>query len=78
LRLLVEESVDELGLSGLRMPSGAGHDAQSMAKLGPVGMIFIPSVGGISHSPRELSRDGDVVAGVNALLHTILKADARL
>jgi N-carbamoyl-L-amino-acid hydrolase len=41
-------------------------------------MIFIPSVGGISHSPRELSRDGDVVAGVNALLHTILKADARL
>ena len=78
LRLFVEESVDELGLSGLRMPSGAGHDAQSMAKVGPVGMIFIPSVGGISHSQRELSRDGDVVAGVNVLLHTILKADAQL
>jgi N-carbamoyl-L-amino-acid hydrolase len=78
LRHCVEDSVAELGLSGLRMPSGAGHDAQSMAKVGPVGMIFIPSVGGISHSPRELSRDADVVAGVNVLLHTILKADARL
>jgi hypothetical protein len=38
-----------------RLPSGAGHDAQMMARLGPMGMIFVPSVGGVSHSPKELT-----------------------
>jgi N-carbamoyl-L-amino-acid hydrolase len=59
----------------MRMPSGAGHDAQSIALLAPVGMIFIPSVGGISHSPKELSRPNDIANGANVLLHTLLEFD---
>ncbi len=78
LRSFVDESARSLGLTSLGMPSGAGHDAQSLAQLGPIGMIFIPSVGGISHSPQELSRPEDIVNGVNVLLHTLLKADASL
>jgi N-carbamoyl-L-amino-acid hydrolase len=46
-----------------------------MAKLGPMGMIFIPSVGGISHSPREFSRPEDIANGANVLLHTVLALD---
>ena len=57
------------------MPSGAGHDAQSIAVLAPVGMIFVPSVDGISHSPREYSEPEAIVAGINVLLHTLLKLD---
>lgn len=75
IRKYIDESAKELGLSTLYMPSGAGHDAQDMAKIAPTGMIFIPSVGGISHSPKEYSRPEDVVNGVNVLLHTILKID---
>jgi N-carbamoyl-L-amino-acid hydrolase len=47
-----------------------------MATLGPIGMIFAPSVGGISHSPRELTRWGDVANGANVLLETVLRLDA--
>ena len=78
LREFVAESAQSLGLTSHRMPSGAGHDAQSLAQLGPIGMIFIPSVGGISHSPKELSRPEDIVSGVNVLLHTLLKTDTSL
>ena len=60
------------------MPSGAGHDAQAMAQLGPMGMIFIPSVGGISHSPKEFSRPKDIVNGANVLLQAVLRADRTL
>jgi beta-ureidopropionase / N-carbamoyl-L-amino-acid hydrolase len=59
------------------MPSGAGHDAQAMAQLGPMGMIFIPSIGGISHSPREFSTAEDISRGASVLLGTILRLDAR-
>ena len=47
-----------MGLKTMRLPSGAGHDAQQIARLGPMGMIFVPSVGGISHSPKELTTLG--------------------
>ena len=57
------------------MPSGAGHDAQDMARIGPAGMIFVPSIGGISHSPRELSRPEDITNGANVLLGTVLRVD---
>ncbi len=77
-RDIMEETSRELELTSLRMPSGAGHDSQSMAKLGPVGMIFIPSLGGISHSPREFSTPEDIVQGINILLHTLLKLDVVL
>lgn len=69
-------SARELGLRTKLMPSGAGHDAQDMARLGPAGMIFVPSAGGISHSPEEFSRPADIVNGANVLLLTLLKLDA--
>ena len=75
IRSLISESARELGLSTKSLPSGAGHDAQDMARLGPVGMIFVPSVGGISHSPREFSHPEDIENGANVLLHTLLKLD---
>lgn len=75
VRRLIVEAAKELRLSTKLMPSGAGHDAQDMAKLGPIGMIFIPSVAGISHSPREFSRSEDIANGANVLLHTLLKLD---
>lgn len=75
VRSHISESARELGLTTKQMPSGAGHDAQDMARLGPVGMIFIPSVDGISHSPREFSRPQDIANGANVLLHTVLKLD---
>lgn len=75
LRRLVAEAAGDLGLSAMRMPSGAGHDAQSIALLAPVGMIFIPSVNGVSHSPAELSHPLDITNGANALLHTLLRVD---
>src|SRR6266568_1439251 len=75
IRALIDQSAKELGLSTKQMPSGAGHDAQDMARLAPVGMVFVPSVGGISHSPREFSRPKDIANGANVLLHTVLKLD---
>ncbi len=78
LRRIIGESARGLGLSTLSLPSGAGHDAQEMARLGPVGMIFVPSVNGISHSPKELSRPRDIENGANVLLQSLLKVDALL
>jgi len=74
----VEEGARELALTHRRMPSGAGHDAQSVARFAPMGMIFIPSVGGLSHHPNEYSRPDDIEAGVNVLLRALLKADEGL
>lgn len=71
----IAASAEELELSYVKMPSGAGHDAQEMAKITPVGLFFVPSVNGISHSPREFTRDKDVVSGADVMLHTILKID---
>ena len=75
IRSLISEAARDLRLTTKLMPSGAGHDAQDMARLGPVGMIFIPSVGGISHSPREFSHPEDIANGANVLLNTLLKLD---
>jgi len=76
LRKLIDETAKSMGLSTKFLPSGAGHDAQEIAQLCPVGMIFVPSVGGISHSPKEFSRPEDIANGANVLLHTLLKLDA--
>jgi len=62
-----------LGHSHVRMPSGAGHDAQVLARCCPAGMIFVPSVGGISHNPREFTTQTDIEAGANVLLHSLLR-----
>jgi N-carbamoyl-L-amino-acid hydrolase len=71
----IERAAAALELPSSRLPSGAGHDAQMMARLGPMGMIFVPSVGGISHSPKELTDWDDCVNGANVLLHAILEMD---
>ncbi len=75
IRDIVESRAVDLGLEVLRMPSGAGHDAQSIALLAPIGMIFVPSVDGISHSPRERSLPADIERGTDVLLHTLLTID---
>jgi N-carbamoyl-L-amino-acid hydrolase len=76
LRNVIRESAEALGLSTLSLPSGAGHDAQSLALIAPMGMIFVPSVDGISHSPKELTLPEDVEAGANVLLRSVLATDA--
>ena len=54
------------------MPSGAGHDAQMLARVCPSAMIFVPSVDGISHNPREHTDPKDLVDGANVLLKVML------
>jgi N-carbamoyl-L-amino-acid hydrolase len=71
----IEQAADALSLTRVCMPSGAGHDAQMAARLCSMGMIFVPSIGGISHSPKELTRWEDCANGANALLHTVLGLD---
>jgi N-carbamoyl-L-amino-acid hydrolase len=75
VRAVIADAARGLGLSSRALPSGAGHDAQEMARLAPTGMIFVPSVGGISHSPREFTRPEDCVNGANVLLHAVLAVD---
>ena len=77
IREIIETSAQGLGLSTHRMPSGAGHDAQSIALFAPVGMIFVPSVAGVSHAPDEHTIPQDIVNGANVLLQTLLELDER-
>jgi N-carbamoyl-L-amino-acid hydrolase len=77
LRQIIADAAKQLSLSTKLLPSGATHDAQSMARLAPAGMIFIPSINGISHSPEELSRPQDVVNGANVLLGAVQRLDAQ-
>lgn len=74
----IENSINSLGLTYKFMPSGAGHDAQDMALITPTGMIFVPSKGGISHSPKEFTAAADMANGANVLLKTILALDKKL
>ncbi len=76
IREIIDGVADDLTLTHQRMPSGAGHDAQSIAQIAPVGMIFVPSVGGISHSPREFTKAEGLVNGANVLLNTLLALDS--
>jgi N-carbamoyl-L-amino-acid hydrolase len=76
MRAHISSATKLLGLSTKVMPSGAGHDAQNMARIGPMAMIFIPSIGGISHAPKEYSTPRDIENGVNVLMHAVLAADA--
>ena len=73
---VIEQESAKLGYKTRRMPSGAGHDAQSMAHVGPMAMIFVPSVGGISHSPKELTRWDDCARGAEVLYHVVRATSA--
>lgn len=68
-----EETVQELNLEYQIMPSGAGHDVQFFSKITPSGLIFVPSVGGVSHAPDEWTQWEDVEQGTNVLLNTLVK-----
>lgn len=72
----VADAARALGLGTRRMPSGAGHDAQSMAGICPMGMIFVPSAGGVSHAPHEYTSPEDVTRGAEVLLGALLLLDA--
>jgi N-carbamoyl-L-amino-acid hydrolase len=73
---MVERISTECGSTVMRMPSGAGHDAQMLARTCPSGMIFVPSHKGISHNPAEHTDARDIEAGANILLRTILELAA--
>jgi N-carbamoyl-L-amino-acid hydrolase len=72
IRDVIRHSANELGLSHVDLPSGAGHDSQNMAHLASTGMIFVPSKNGRSHSPAEYTDFADVERGANVLLSTVL------
>jgi N-carbamoyl-L-amino-acid hydrolase len=72
----IDRAAERRALSSRHLPSGAGHDAQMIAALCPMGMIFVPSVGGISHSPRELTTWEDCARGAAVLADVILELDA--
>lgn len=74
---MVAASAEALGLSQQHLPSGAGHDAQSLAPLAPIGMIFVPSADGISHAPSEFTSAEAITNGANVLLQTLLALDRR-
>lgn len=68
---LIEQAAASRGMASRRMTSGAGHDAQMIARIAPSAMIFVPSVGGISHNPKEHTADKDLIAGANVLLEVV-------
>jgi N-carbamoyl-L-amino-acid hydrolase len=77
VRTAMTEAIGTLGLAYELLPSGAGHDAVQMSRVGPVGMLFVPSAGGRSHCPEELTSPEHLEAGIAALLATLLVLDAR-
>jgi N-carbamoyl-L-amino-acid hydrolase len=77
-REIVENVARGLGLSTMPVPSGAGHDAQAIAHITDIGMIFVPSRAGISHAIEEFTSEEDCVRGANVLLGTLLELDRTL
>lgn len=71
----INSTAKGLGFTTKFMQSGAIHDSQNMSLIAPMAMIFVPSVGGISHSPNEFTKAEDMTNGANVLLNTILTAD---
>lgn len=71
----IEEVSQELNINYFKMPSGASHDSSPLARVMPTGMIFVPSVKGISHNKEEFTENDDLITGLKVLTHTILKLD---
>jgi beta-ureidopropionase / N-carbamoyl-L-amino-acid hydrolase len=70
---LVERAAGDRGLSVMRLPSGAGHDAQMLARVCPTGMVFVPSRAGVSHNPTEFTEPADIAAGAQVLTDVLLE-----
>ncbi len=77
-REVIRQAAQAAGLTTMELPSGAGHDAQNVARLAPMGMIFVPSRAGISHSPREFTSWEEVANGAEVLYRAVLLLDGRL
>ena len=77
MQQLAADAADMAGLAHISLPSGAGHDAQAIAAITPAAMLFVPSVGGISHAPAEYTDPEDCANGAQVLLNALLLADAR-
>jgi len=75
IQRLIAQACDDLGLSYTHLPSRASHDAQAMARIAPMGMIFVPSVAGLSHAEAEYTTPEQCTAGANVLLQTLLNLD---
>ncbi len=75
---LVEAASNNAGLANMRVPSGAGHDAQAIASITKMAMVFVPSTDGISHAPQEYSTPEDCANGTQVLLELLMLADERL
>lgn len=69
---LIEATAQKLGTQARPIVSGAGHDAQILARMCPAGMIFVPSKAGISHNVKEFTEPSDLETGANTLLHVLL------
>ena len=70
---LVESTAERLGHSVMRLPSGAGHDAQMIARTCPTGMVFVPSRGGVSHNPSEFTEPEHLAAGAQVLAEVMVE-----
>ncbi len=77
MQQLIADAASMAGLEHVNLPSGAGHDAQAIATITPAAMVFVPSVGGISHAPAEYSTPEDCANGAQVLLNALLLADGR-
>ncbi len=76
LHALLAEEAEKLGVPHLDMPSGAGHDAQTMQSLCPSGLVFVPSRDGISHAPEEWSDWADIEKGAQVMLNALMRLSA--
>ena len=70
---LVERTAEKRGLTVMRLPSGAGHDAQMLARLCPTGMVFVPSRAGVSHNPAEFTAPEHLAAGTQVLADVLIE-----
>jgi len=78
LQAAIREAARSAGLATSDLPSGAVQDAQQVAKVAPIGMIFVPSRDGISHSPQEFTPSSEIAGGAEVLYRTVLLLDGRL
>lgn len=74
---LIAQETQALGLPALHLPSGAGHDAQMLARVCPSGMIFVPSVNGLSHNVKEFTEPDDLAQGAQVLLQVLVRLAQR-
>ena len=77
MQQLIADAAGLAGLEHISLPSGAGHDAQAIATVTPSAMVFVPSVGGISHAPAEYTTPEDCANGAQVLLNAMALADER-